>query len=231
MGCSFEAVATGAFVRSIYQRHQHSKFAPRPPKETVMTETTVYTTPAAPAENAVRLPAAGTYELDPVHTSVGFIARHLMVAKVRGQFTEFTGSIVVADDSLQSWAEATIHTASISTWSDQRDGHLRSADFFDSDRYPTMTFRSTEVLAGDRGTFAVQGQLTIKDVTRPVQLDVEYHGLVTDPWGQQRIALTATVQIDRRDFGLAWNAPLEGGGFMIGNTVKIEIEAEAVGLS
>jgi polyisoprenoid-binding protein YceI len=192
-----------------------------------MTDTTVDTRPVVPAENVLR-PPAGAYTLDPVHTSIGFLARHLMVAKVRGRFTEFTGSIVVADDPVRSRAETTIQTAGVNTYSEQRDGHLRSADFFDSDRYPTMTFCSTNVKAGEASRFAVEGQLTIKDVTRPIQLDVEYHGVVIDPWGQQRIALTATTEIDRRDFGVTWNAPLEGGGLLIGNTVKIEIEAEAV---
>jgi polyisoprenoid-binding protein YceI len=190
--------------------------------------TTPTSSGSSPARRSQPATASSTYALDSVHTSIGFLARHLMVAKVRGRFTEFTGSIIVADDPLRSRAETTIQTTSVNTYSDQRDAHLRTTDFFDSDRYPAMTFRSANAIAGEASRFAVEGQLTIKDVTRPIQLDVEYHGVVTDPWGQQRIALTATTEIDRRDFGLTWNAPLEGGGVLIGNTVKIEIEAEAV---
>jgi polyisoprenoid-binding protein YceI len=193
-----------------------------------MTEKTAGPQPDAPALDALRLPDAGTFTLDPVHTSIGFIARHLMVAKVRGHFTDFTGSIVIADDPVFSTAEATILTASIDTSGPQRDAHLRSADFFDSDSYAAMKFRSTTVVPRVAQTYTVLGELTIKDLTRPIQLDVEFNGQVIDPWGQQRIAATATAEIDRRDFGLTWNAPLEGGGLMVGNTIRIEIEAEAV---
>jgi polyisoprenoid-binding protein YceI len=196
-----------------------------------MTTTTVNPEPDGPALDALRLPVAGTFTVDPVHTSIGFIARHLMVAKVRGHFTDFTGSIAIADDPVLSAAEATILTASIDTSGAQRDAHLRSPDFFDSDRYPAMTFRSTAVVPRVAHRYTILGELTIKDQTRSVQLDVEFNGQVIDPGGQQRIAVTATAEIDRRDFGLTWNAPLEGGGLMVGNTIKIEIEAEAVRLS
>ena len=193
-----------------------------------MTETTVNPQAQAPAAGSIRSLTSGAFDLDPVHTSIGFVAKHLMVAKVRGYFTDFSGSIVITNDPLLSSAEAIISTSSINTSSEKRDAHLRSADFFDCDRYATMTFRSTAVLSQDPGAYIVLGELTIKDHTRPVQLEVEFNGQVIDPWGQQRIAVSATAEIDRRDFGLIWNAPLEGGGLMVGNTIKIEIEAEAV---
>jgi polyisoprenoid-binding protein YceI len=196
-----------------------------------MTETTLNPQLNAPALNAVPLPAAGTFTLDPVHTSISFVVRHLMIAKVRGHFTDFTGLIAIANDPLLSTAEATILTASINTSGAQRDAHLRSADFFDCDSYTAMTFRSTSVVLRAAHAFTVLGELTIKNQTRPVQLDVTFNGQVVDPWGGQRIGLTATAEIDRRDFGLTWNATLEGGGLMVGNTVRIEIEAEAVSQS
>jgi polyisoprenoid-binding protein YceI len=226
LGGSVDAVALGAFVRSLGQRSRATQS--KPTGRPIMTNTTSDPQPVAPALEALRLPAAGTFTLDPRHTSIGFIARHLMVAKVHGHFTDFNGSIVIADDPVLSAAEATIMTASVDTSAAQRDADLRSANFFDCDRYATMTFCSTSVLPGAAHTYTVLGELTIKDQTRTVRLDVEYNGQVIDPWGQQRIAVTATAEVDRRDFGLNWNVPLEGGGLMVGNTVKIEIEAEAV---
>ena len=191
-----------------------------------MTETTVPTV-LGPDATESRLPA-GRFSVDPAHSHVGFVARHLMVARVRGQFTEFTGALTVDEDPALSSAEATIRTASITTHVDQRDIHLRSADFLDADRYPTMTFRSTEITGATATGFTVLGELSIKGCTRPVRVAVELNGVATDPWGQQRIALSATTRIDREDFGITFNAPLEGGGFLIGKTVEIEIEIEAI---
>lgn len=192
-----------------------------------MTETTVNTAPVNPENNVIRLPA-GVYSLDSAHSYVGFVARHLMVARVRGQFTEFSGSITVAENPALSSAEATIRTDSVTTHVDQRDTHLRSADFLDTDVYPTMTFRSTEITGAPATGLTMLGDLRIKGCTRQVRLDVEVNGVATDPWGQQRIALTATAQIDREDFGITFNAPLEGGGFLVGKAVTIEIEIEAI---
>lgn len=193
-----------------------------------MTETTVNTAPTTPDASGSRLPAPGTFSLDPAHTYVGFVARHLMVARVRGQFTEFTGSLTVARNPARCTAEATIQTASITTHHDQRDTHLRSADFLDTDRYPTMTFHSTEIVGSTTNALTVLGQLTIKETTRPVRVNVELNGFATDPWGQQRIAMTATTEIDREEFGITFNTATESGGVLIGKTVKIEIEVEAV---
>ena len=193
-----------------------------------MTETTVTPEAQALAAAPIRSVAPGVFDVDRVHTSIGFVARHLMVAKVRGYFTDFSGSIVIADDPLLSAAAATISTSSINTASERRDGHLRSADFFDCDQHPAMTFRSTTVLPHDSHAYTVLGDLTIKGQARPVELEVEFNGQVIDPWGNQRIAVSATAEIDRRDFGLTWNVPLAGGGLMVGNTIRIEIDAEAV---
>ncbi len=193
-----------------------------------MTETTVGTLAGASDGAETPLPAPGTFVIDPIHTSVGFVARHLMVARVRGQFTEFTGSLAIAENAELCSVEATIQTASVTTHNDQRDTHLRSADFLDADRYPSMTFRSTGIAHTATWGLTVLGDLTIRECTRQVRLDVELNGVATDPWGQQRIALTATTQIDREDFGITFNAPLEGGGYLIGKTVRIEIEIEAV---
>jgi polyisoprenoid-binding protein YceI len=174
------------------------------------------------------VPAPGTYLLDPGHTTVGFVARHLMVTKVRGRFEEFEGSITVADDPLVSSAQAAISTASLTTGSADRDGHVKSDDFLAVETFPTMTFASRSVshVAGDR--FTVLGDLTVKDVTREVVLDVTIDGVARDPWGGERLAVTATTEIDREDFGITWNVALESGGVLVSKKVRIEIEAQAV---
>jgi len=193
-----------------------------------MTETTTGARPGTPEGAETRLPAPGIFVFDPGHSYVGFVARHLMVAKVRGQFTDLAGTLTVAEDTALCSVEATIHTASITTHNDQRDTHLCSTDFLDTDRYPTMTFHSTAIVGSATSGLTVLGELSITECTRQVRVDVELNGVVTDPWGQQRIALTATTQIDREDFGITFNAPMDGGGYLIGKTVKIEIEIEAV---
>lgn len=174
------------------------------------------------------LPAPGTYVLDPSHTTVGFVARHLMVTKVRGRFEEFEGSITVAEDPLVSSAQAAISTASLTTGSADRDGHVKSDDFLAVETFPTMRFTSRSVshVAGDR--FTVVGDLTVKDVTREVVLDVTIDGVARDPWGGERLAVTASTEIDREDFGITWNVALESGGVLVSKKVRIEIEAQAV---
>jgi polyisoprenoid-binding protein YceI len=174
------------------------------------------------------LPAPGVWELDPAHTTVGFVARHLMVAKVRGRFTGVSGSITVAERPEDSSVEVTIDAASIDTREEARDNHLRSPDFLDVENHPAITFRSTRVRHVEGNRWAVDGDLTIRGVTRPVTLDVEYEGLVRDPWGGERIGFSATAEIDRDDWGVSWNMPLEAGGLLVGKKVKIEIEVEAV---
>jgi polyisoprenoid-binding protein YceI len=178
--------------------------------------------------DGLEVPGPGAFELDPSHSHVGFSVRHMMVSKVRGRFTSFTGAVTVADDPTVSGVDVTIDVAGIDTRDEQRDAHLRSPDFFDAEQFPTVTYRSTSVTAKGGGRFAVHGDLTVRDVTRPVELDVTYEGVAKDPWGNQRFGLSATTEIDREDFGLTWNQALETGGVLVGKTVKIEIEAEAV---
>ena len=170
---------------------------------------------------------AGTWNLDPTHTEVGFVARHMMVSKVRGKFEKYTGSITTAANPLDSHAEAEIDLSSITTGNDQRDGHLRSSDFFDVDTHPTMTFRSTGVRP-DGDEFLVDGELTIRDITKPVTLKVELGGFGPDPYGGTRAGFTATAVINRSDFGVSWNAAIEGGGVVVSDKITIHIEAEAV---
>ena len=174
------------------------------------------------------VPAPGTYVLDPSHTTVGFVARHLMVTKVRGRFEEFEGSITVGADPLASSAQAAISTASLTTGSPDRDGHVKSDDFLAVETFPTMRFASRRVshVAGDR--FTVVGDLTVKDVTREVVLEVTIDGVARDPWGGERLAVTASTEIDREDFGITWNVALESGGVLVSKKVRIEIEAQAV---
>jgi polyisoprenoid-binding protein YceI len=178
--------------------------------------------------DGVEIPAAGTYSIDAAHSHVGFTVRHLVVAKTRGRFGTFSGSVVVADDPLASSVSVEIDAASIDTRDEGRDGHLRSGDFFDVERFPTITFRSTDVAPAGKGRFSVTGDLTVRGVTRPVVLDVELEGLATDPWGGSRAVFSASTEIDREDFGLTWNQTLETGGVLVGKSVKIEIEAETV---
>jgi polyisoprenoid-binding protein YceI len=191
-----------------------------------MSETT--TAPATRTWNGIELPSAGTFALDPAHTRIGFVVKHLMVAKVRGQFTDYDGTITIAENPSDSVAEATVQMVSIDTSNADRDAHLRSPDFFGADEHPAMSFRSTGVAASKGGALTVAGDLTIKGITRPVELEVEIEGVVVDPWGNQRIVLTASTEIDREEFGITWNQALETGGVMVGKKVKIEIEAQAV---
>lgn len=177
--------------------------------------------------DGVTLPAAGTYVLDPTHTRIGFVARHLMVTKVRGSFAEFEGSITVGDDAKASTAEATMKAVSIETGVADRDNHLRSGDFLEAEKYPTVSFRNARVLSQKGTEFKVAGDLTIKDVTREVVLDVELDGVAKDPWGNEKLAVTASTEIDREDFGMTWNVALETGGVLVSKKIKIEIEAQA----
>ena len=179
------------------------------------------------SEATVTVPT-GTWEIDPVHTNVGFSARHLMVAKVRGRFTSFSGTINVADDPSRSTDALTIDTASIDTRDDNRDAHLKSPDFLDVEKWPTMTFTSTAVHYSGGENFEVHGDLTIKGVTRPVRLRAEFNGVQQDPWGGTRGGFEARTEFSRKEFGLEWNAPLDGGGVVVGDKVTVELEVEAV---
>jgi polyisoprenoid-binding protein YceI len=180
------------------------------------------------AVNGLTLPSTGTFVLDNSHTEVGFIARHLMVSKVRGRFTDFEGTIVVADDPSESSVEVIIQAASINTNDENRDKHVRTNDFLSTDEFPALTFRSTKVELSSGGDWKVNGDLTVRGVTRPIVLDVQFEGVIQDPWGNQRLGFTASGEIDRNDFGVSFNAALETGGFVVSPKVKLEIEAEAV---
>jgi polyisoprenoid-binding protein YceI len=186
------------------------------------------TTLATRTLDGVVIPEAGTFNLDAAHTTVGFVARHLMVSKVRGSFGEVSGAIVIGEDPLASSVEVSIKADSISTGQADRDTHLRSADFLDVETHPELTFKSTKVVAAGGNEFTLVGDLTARGVTREVELAVEFEGLAKSPWGQEVIGFTATTEIDREAFGMTWNAALETGGVLVGKKIKIEIEAEAI---
>jgi polyisoprenoid-binding protein YceI len=175
----------------------------------------------------VAIPEPGTFTLDPAHTTVSFVARHLMVSKVRGSFTDVSGAITIADEPLSSSVNVVIGAASITTGSPDRDQHLRSSDFLDLDNHPEITFRSTKLVSRSGTEFALAGDLTIRGVTREVELEVEFDGAAVSPWGKEVIAFSATAEIDREEFGITWNAALETGGVLVGHKVKIDINAEA----
>lgn len=175
----------------------------------------------------VTVPAPGRYEVDPSHSVVEFVVRHLGLAKVRGRFNQFSGTIEVGDDPKASCVDAVIAAASIDTRDAKRDEHLRTADFLDVENHPTLEFHSTGVRRkGER--WMVDGDLTIRGVTRPVTLDVEFEGGAADPWGGSRIGMSATTEVNREDFGLTWNMAVETGGWLVGKQVRIELSAEAV---
>jgi len=176
----------------------------------------------------LQIPEAGTYALDQGHTTVEFVGRHLMITKVRGRFTEFEGQVVIGDTPEQSSVEVTINAASVNSGDDRRDDHLRSPDFLDVENYPAITFRSTGVEIDPDGSAKVNGDLTVKDVTRPVTLDVEFDGASPDPWGGQRLGFTASAEIDREDWGLTWNVALETGGMLVGKKIRLEFNVQAV---
>ncbi len=171
----------------------------------------------------------GTWVIDPSHSRVGFSAKHAMVATVRGQFTDFSGSLTLdGSNPAASVAEVTISTASINTNSEDRDNHVRSADFLDVETHPDMTFRSTGVKHEGGDDFVMAGDLTIRGTTRPVELEVELEGLATDPFGNERIGFSGETVISRKDFGLTWNVALEAGGVLVSDKVKITLDVSAV---
>ena len=175
----------------------------------------------------IQAPAAGTWAIDPTHTTVEFIGRHLVFTKVRGRFTGVSGAVTVADDPNASSVEITLDAASITTGTPDRDAHLKSADFFDVESYPEITFRSTSVgWKGHEGT--VTGDLTVRGVSKPITLDVDLTGVVTDPWGGDRAVFSASGEVDREDWGLTWNMALESGGVLVSKKIRFEIETELV---
>jgi polyisoprenoid-binding protein YceI len=170
----------------------------------------------------------GTWAIDASHSSVEFVARHLMVTKVRGRFGIVEGTVTIADNPLESSVRASVDVASVSSGDDKRDEHLRSADFFDAETYPKIEFVSTKVEDRGDGTYLLVGDLTVHGVTRPVTWDLEYEGTAKDPWGGTRAGFSATVEVSRKDWGLEWNVALETGGFLVSDKVRLNLEVEAV---
>ena len=170
-----------------------------------------------------------TWQLDKAHSSINFSVRHMMISTVRGRFEEFDGTFDINEAApAQSKIEVKIWAASINTKEPQRDGHLRSPDFFDAEKYPTITFKSTRVEKSDDRRARLIGDLTIKDVTKQVALDVEYAGQTKSPWGTINAGFTASTNINRKDWGLTWNQVLETGGVLVGDEITINIELELV---
>ena len=169
----------------------------------------------------------GAWKLEDQHTKLGFTAKHLMVTKVRGHFDEFEGTVDIADDLSDSRIEVTIDAASINTGAGDRDQHLRSEDFLDVANHPQVRFVSTEINR-DGDEYDITGDLTIRAVTKPITLRATYEGTVTDPWGNDRIGFSATAKMAREDWGLTWNAPLEGGGWIVSKEVVLEIEGQLI---
>jgi polyisoprenoid-binding protein YceI len=178
---------------------------------------------------AVEIPGfvAGRWVIDRAHSDISFLARHMMVSKVRGHFTEFEGELVIAEDPLQSTATATIDLSSISTNNEMRDNHIRSADFFEVETYPAMTYRSTGI-SQDGDDFILHGELTLKGVTRAVPLRLEVNGFGPDVRGSIRAGFSAIGEINRMDFGVSYNGPIPGGGVAISETIQILLEVEAI---
>ena len=170
---------------------------------------------------------ATTWQIDPAHTSVEFAVKHLMISTVRGRFGDLTGTLNGSlDDPTNASADISILVESIDTRQNQRDAHLRSADFFDAIKWPTIRFVSKRIEGDVTGDFSLVGDLTIRDVTREIELDVTNEGRVKDPWGNSRIGFSAKTKVDRRDFGLTYNQALEAGGFVVGDEIKISVDAE-----
>lgn len=170
---------------------------------------------------------AGTWNVDPSHSEVSFSVRHMMISKVKGKFGAFAATFVTGENPLDTKVTATAEVLSINTNDEGRDGHLRTNEFFDAETYPTIEFNSTGVRVED-GDYKVDGNLTLKGVTKPVTFDFEFGGFGTDPWGNYKAGATASTVINREDFGLTWNAALETGGVLVGDKVTIGIELQAV---
>jgi polyisoprenoid-binding protein YceI len=175
----------------------------------------------------IQAPAAGVWTIDPTHTTVEFIARHLVFTKVRGRFTGVSGAVTVADDPDASSVEITLDATSITTGTPDRDAHLKNEDFFDVEKYPVITFKSTSVEWKGQGG-VVTGDLTVHGVTKPITLEAELTGVVTDPWGGDRAVFSASGEVDREAWGLVWNMALESGGVVVSKKIKLEIETEIV---
>lgn len=169
----------------------------------------------------------GTWVLDEAHTKIGFVARHLMVTKVRGHFDDFEGTVEIGDDLTDSKIAVKIDAASITTGANDRDNHLRSGDFLDVESYPELTFSSTDISYEDGG-WKITGDLTIRDVTALITLEATYEGSATDPWGNEHVAFSASAEMTREDWELTWNVQLEGGGWLVSKDVELEIEGQLI---
>ncbi len=169
---------------------------------------------------------AGTWVVDPTHSEVGFSVRHLAISKVKGKFDRFSGTIVTGENPLDSSVEATVEVASIDTNQADRDNHLRTGDFFAAEEHPEFTFKSTGVRA-EGGDFKVDGELTLRGVTKPVTFDFELGGFGADAYGNYKVGFTAITVVKREDFGIQWNAPLETGGLLLGSDVTITLDIQA----
>ncbi|HVA24948.1 MAG TPA: YceI family protein [Chloroflexota bacterium] len=170
---------------------------------------------------------AGTWAIDPIHSDVSFSVRHMMVSKVRGRFSKFAGTVRTGEDFVNSSVEASIDLGSIDTNNEQRDAHIRSGDFFDAETYPSMTYRSLRIRPAGDG-YVVEGDLALHGVTRRVDLALELNGFTKDPYGGTRTGFTASTEIDRKDFGINTNLPMDGGGAVVGDKIQISLEIEAV---
>lgn len=177
---------------------------------------------------STQLPPAGTWVIEPSHSTIEAVARHLKITKVRGRFSSFEGKVEIPeDDPLQARIEVTIDADSIDTNSEDRDQHLRSEDFLWVEQHPTLQFESTKVEEVD-GAYHLVGDLTMRGVTKPVELELTYGGLTEDPWGNTRALFAAETTIDREDWGLTWNQALEAGGVLVSKDIKVEIQAQLV---
>jgi polyisoprenoid-binding protein YceI len=177
----------------------------------------------------IEVPGPGTWNLDSAHSQVTITARHLMVMKVRGHFADVRGTVHVAEKLEDSWAEVVIGAATIDTGVQDRDNHLRSADFLDVERFPEIRFKSTSLQFQDGTKFRLVGDLTIRDVTRPIVLDAQFEGVVAkDPWGKTRAAYSAHGAIDREEWGMTWNVALETGGWLVSKDMTVDLEIESV---
>jgi polyisoprenoid-binding protein YceI len=174
------------------------------------------------------IPAPGTYTIDPSHSSVEFLGRHLGLSKVRGRFHQFEGRVEIAEVPEESSVEVEIDVSSVESADERRDEHLRSPDFFHVQEHPKMVFRSTVVKPADHGTWDVNGELTIRGVTRPVVLHAQFEGAENSPFGDQRIGFSGFTEVNREDWGLGWNVVLDSGGLLVGKKIKIELDVEAV---
>ena len=189
--------------------------------------TTSFDTPTSAIDDLT-----GDYQLDVAHSRLGFVARHAMVTKVRGSFKEFEGHAHLdAADPSKSSAEVTIRVASVDTGQEQRDAHLRNSDFFDAENYPTMSFKSTSAEKVGDNTYRLNGDLTVKDTTKPSTIDFEFTGTAKDPYGNLRAGFEGQATINRKDWGLNWNAALETGGFLVSDRVVLEFDVSAVKLT